>query len=298
MSEELDFVSEDEDVVSKGEDTEPPLDDEEQVGEKKPEKAEEKEPRRRPDRRERGMERVFSKLSGVEKALGSLPKALERIEALEAMLKESSKRSDPKPRLSDFDTTEEYEAALEAHLERNPKPKAGDEKKPSNETHQPSDAQIAEQLGVTLETLDDFREQVEEAREEFEDYDEVMEESRSLIAAHPTLAKALVEYGDVDGVNGPKLTYHLLKDREGRKEYRRIAALPRRERDKALDAVAESLGKPASDRDDSHDKQDKGDRPFKPVSGRRAPGHQKADESTMSSEEFFALEEKRSGRRR
>jgi hypothetical protein len=283
--------------------------DEEGEGDEKPRKEaakddDEEGKHRRPGKRDRTTERVFGKLSNIERVLEKLPSLAERLEALEKNLADAAKRGDPKPKLSDFDSAEEYETAYDEWRERNPKgekqPDKGGKENDRNEPQQPNPKAIAEALGVTLEVYEDFREQVDSVREEFEDYDEVMEESKSLLAASPRLTRELIEFGEDNGQTGPSLTYHLLKDREGRKEFRRIAALPsKREMGKALEAVAARLAEEPDEKADtrSDSRTEKTERRFTPLGARKAPGSKGRDESTMSLEEWWAAEEKRHGMR-
>ncbi len=265
--------------------------------------------RQRPNRRDRNTERLYGKMTSIEKGLGVLPELLSRLERLESGQGDLRKASDPKPKFSDFDTPEEYETAYEKWVDRNPKTPAKDDDKDKgkdkgkgndrNDTQDPEPEEIAKALGITLEVYEDFTEHVDAAREEHEDYDEVMAEAKTLLASAPKLARELIEFGEYEGATGPLITYHLLKDREGRKEFKRIAALGKRDMLKALEAVAEDLGEtPEADRKDSRDdKKDKGERRFTPLQGRRAPSQKKRDESTMSDEDFFAEEEKKAGHR-
>lgn len=267
----------------------------------KDEKEERSERKSRPSKRDRTTERVFGKLSSIEKALEHIPGLAERLERLEKAQGEAAKRGDPKPKLSDYETAEEFENAYDEWRDRNPKGEKKEEKHSEKEKNAPLNndpKRIAEALGINLDVYEDFLSDVDDAREEFEDYDEVMEAGKATLAANPKLSKALIEWEKVDDASGPVLTYHLLKDREGRKEFKRIAALTtNRERVKALEALAESL-KDSDDSEDSPEKKRDERKPFRPVEGKRPPHSKVKDESTMSAEDFFAEEEKRAGYRR
>jgi hypothetical protein len=268
--------------------------------------------RRRSGKGERSTERLYGKMHGVEKVLADIAPSLktlgERLERLEQGQQTIVQRADPKPKFSDFEGREdEYEGELDAWHERNPKgakkPEGGEggerggrgkegERggKRGNEREEPqalSSEQMAQVIGVDLETLEDFQDDIADLREEHDDYDEVLGRVADHNSIPMTRAAAELE-------EGAKALYWLAKN--DRKEYKRIAALKRTvDASKALEAVIKDMGDGADSEDEprSETRTKKNDRePFSPLKPGRVPRGKAKDESTMTDDEFFAEEEK------